>query len=156
MEQKNDSARTIGDRVASLTDRQRECMLLVAEGQTSKQIARALGISPSTVDNHIRTAVVVLGSANRVEAARTVIEWVASFESQQGSGSNVKRRAVSNERPRRPDPIRFTRLPPIGGKTNTTSNLQRLVHIAQVALLGTMLFAAITATIAGLVNLFAR
>jgi DNA-binding NarL/FixJ family response regulator len=40
------------DPVASLTPRQREILQLVAEGQSAKQIAAALGISPRTVEFH--------------------------------------------------------------------------------------------------------
>lgn len=36
-----------------LTRRQSECVDLVIEGLSSKEIARRLGIAPSTVDNHI-------------------------------------------------------------------------------------------------------
>jgi DNA-binding NarL/FixJ family response regulator len=40
------------DPVASLTPRQREILQQLAEGQSAKQIAAALGISPRTVEFH--------------------------------------------------------------------------------------------------------
>lgn len=53
-----------------LTRRQGQCLNLVHQGMTSKEIARQLGLSPSTVDNHLREAIVRLGKSNRQEAAR--------------------------------------------------------------------------------------
>ena len=38
--------------IAALTDREREVLQLVAEGQSSKEIASILGISLKTVDSH--------------------------------------------------------------------------------------------------------
>lgn len=58
------------DRVALLTDKQRECLRLVWRHQESKEIARALGISPHSVDGRIKTAMRTLGADDRYEAAR--------------------------------------------------------------------------------------
>jgi DNA-binding CsgD family transcriptional regulator len=59
-----------GDRLARVNEGQRACLRLVLQHQSSKDIARALGISPHTVDQRIRFAMKSLGVANRVEAAR--------------------------------------------------------------------------------------
>jgi two-component system response regulator NreC len=40
------------DAYARLTPREREVLKLVAEGKTSAEIGRALGISPRTVEDH--------------------------------------------------------------------------------------------------------
>lgn len=56
-----------------LTARQRQCLRLVAAPATSKQIARELGISSHTVDEHIREALSTLGLSDRMEAARLFI-----------------------------------------------------------------------------------
>jgi two-component system, LuxR family, response regulator FixJ len=40
------------ERYARLSEREREVLSLVVEGQTAKQIARALGVSPRTVETH--------------------------------------------------------------------------------------------------------
>ena len=55
--------------LASLTDKQREVLDLLLEHKTSKEIARALQISPHTVDQRIQFAKDKLGAATRNEAA---------------------------------------------------------------------------------------
>src|SRR3546814_17218167 len=52
-----------------LTDKQRACLDLLLERQTSKQIARRLNISKQAVDLRLTTARDVLGAANRDETA---------------------------------------------------------------------------------------
>ena len=52
----------------ALTERQREVLHLLASGCANKQIARDLGISPSTAKAHVAQILTVLGAANRTEA----------------------------------------------------------------------------------------
>jgi two-component system nitrate/nitrite response regulator NarL len=54
-----------------LTPRQSECMSLLCEGKTVKVIAKALGLSPATVKNHLSDAYFRLGAHNKVQAALT-------------------------------------------------------------------------------------
>lgn len=56
-------------RVARLTTGQRECLDLVDDHATSKEIARQLGISRHTVDARLRAAIQILGVSSRREAA---------------------------------------------------------------------------------------
>lgn len=58
---------------ARLTSGQRDCLRLVFQHLTSKDIARTLGISPHTVDMRLRTAMRTLGVASRIDAARLLI-----------------------------------------------------------------------------------
>lgn len=55
-----------------LTEGQRECLRRVLLHQTSKDIARELGISPHTVDQRLRVATRALGVSSRIEAARAL------------------------------------------------------------------------------------
>jgi DNA-binding CsgD family transcriptional regulator len=58
------------DRIDQLTDRERDCLRLVARGNSSKDIAGELGISHHTVDLHLKRAMKALGAATRRDAAR--------------------------------------------------------------------------------------
>lgn len=49
----------------SLTDREREVVRAVAAGATTPEIAGQLFISPTTVDTHVRKAMLRLGAKNR-------------------------------------------------------------------------------------------
>ena len=60
--------------LALLTEGQRDCLRLVYQHMTSKDIARVLNVSPHTVDMRLRTAMKTLGVASRIEAARLL--WV--------------------------------------------------------------------------------
>ena len=54
---------------ARLTDRQLECLRLVVERKSSKEIARILNISKSAVDQRIKSACLALGVSTRDQAA---------------------------------------------------------------------------------------
>lgn len=58
------------DRLEQLTPRERECLRLVSQGRSSKEIAIELDLSPFTVDEYVKSAVGKLGASNRREAAR--------------------------------------------------------------------------------------
>jgi DNA-binding CsgD family transcriptional regulator len=58
------------DAIDRLTARQKDCLRLVGEGYTSKEIGPRLGISYVTVDNYIRAALELLRVESRAEAAR--------------------------------------------------------------------------------------
>ena len=55
-------------RAVALTSRQAQVLRLVSKGQTDKQIARALSLSPRTVEMHVAAAMKALGSRTRAEA----------------------------------------------------------------------------------------
>ena len=59
-------------RVARLSEGQRQCLMLVNQHRSSKEIALELGISPHTVDQRVRQALQILGVDKRGEAARMV------------------------------------------------------------------------------------
>jgi two-component system response regulator DesR len=60
--------------VDPLTPRQREILELATEGASTAAIAARLGISAGTVRNYLSEAIVKLGAANRIEAARIARE----------------------------------------------------------------------------------
>ncbi|HVF37900.1 MAG TPA: helix-turn-helix transcriptional regulator, partial [Sphingomicrobium sp.] len=69
--------------VARLSAGQIECLLLVDQHRSSKEIAARLGISPHTVDQRIRGALEKLGVERRGEAARLVSAALANDETYQ-------------------------------------------------------------------------
>ncbi len=58
------------DTVATLKDGQKDCLRLVLQHYSSKDIARRLGISSHTVDQRLRIATRHLQATDRFEAAR--------------------------------------------------------------------------------------
>jgi DNA-binding CsgD family transcriptional regulator len=66
--------------LAALTDGQRDCLRLVYNHMTSKDIARILGVSPHTVDMRLRTAMKTLSVGSRIEAARLLVQEEAGGE----------------------------------------------------------------------------
>jgi len=67
-----DTEPSTADRLARLTAGQRECLVLVDQHMSSKEIALRLGISSHTVDQRIRQALQTLGVERRGEAARMI------------------------------------------------------------------------------------
>ncbi|GII57999.1 DNA-binding response regulator [Planotetraspora thailandica] len=55
------------DDLASLTDREREIMVLVAGGMTNDEIADRLGISRTTAKTHVNRAMLKLGAHDRAQ-----------------------------------------------------------------------------------------
>jgi DNA-binding NarL/FixJ family response regulator len=51
-----------------LTERQADVLRLTAVGQSNKEIARELDLSPATVKAHVAAAIATLGAANRTDA----------------------------------------------------------------------------------------
>lgn len=62
------------DRLARLTDKQRECLRLVYRHMETKEIARELGLSPDGVTQRIKTAMRTLGVDRRRDAAQILAE----------------------------------------------------------------------------------
>lgn len=62
--------RAVRQRWASLTGREREVMDLVTEGLSNKEVARVLGISPRTVENHRAQVMEKMGAENLPELCR--------------------------------------------------------------------------------------
>ena len=125
-----------------LKGRQFDCMQLVKEGLSSKQIARKLGISPRTVDQHIAAAVETLGVSSRLAAVARLNELDqekaelrsdASFMLNNGAAANERYAFGSNIWTEN-----LPALPPPGGCKNTASRNERLVWLTRIAILSIM------------------
>jgi len=67
-------------RVARLTTGQLDCLRLVDQLLSSKEIAAELKISPHTVDQRIRQALAILGVERRAQAARIVAGYKGPYQ----------------------------------------------------------------------------
>lgn len=54
---------------AIVTPRQQAVLRLIADGLSNKEIARALGVAPTTVKTHVAQAIASVGAQNRTDAA---------------------------------------------------------------------------------------
>jgi DNA-binding CsgD family transcriptional regulator len=67
-------------RIARLTPAQLDCLRLVDQLLSSKEIAAELHISPHTVDQRIRQALAILGVERRTQAARIVAQYEGPYQ----------------------------------------------------------------------------
>ena len=67
-------------RIARLTKGQLDCLRLVDQHLSSKEIATELDISPHTVDQRIRQALHTLGVERRTQAARLVAQYSGPYQ----------------------------------------------------------------------------
>lgn len=70
----------MAERVARLSPGQLDCLLLVDQHLSSKEIATELHISPHTVDQRIRQALAILGVERRTQAARLVAKFKEPYQ----------------------------------------------------------------------------
>jgi RNA polymerase sigma factor (sigma-70 family) len=70
---KSSAKSSVEARLAALTEREREVMMHLVHGKSTKRIARELGISPKTVDNHRIKILEKLDVQNTVQLANLII-----------------------------------------------------------------------------------
>jgi DNA-binding CsgD family transcriptional regulator len=70
----------LAGRVERLSPGQLDCLRLVDQHLSSKEIAAELGISPHTVDQRIRQALQILGVERRTQAARIVAQFSGPYQ----------------------------------------------------------------------------
>lgn len=70
----NEKINNIDDKIASLTPKQHEILLMFADGLLNKQIASQLGTSESTIKSHASIIFLKLGVRNRTQAVITLNE----------------------------------------------------------------------------------
>ena len=142
---------TIQHQTEALTARQKECLLLLKDGMTSKQIARELGISPRTVDQHIAVALESLGVRSRLEAISILHEQELLESTKSIPPSWMPDRPAPADLIRKPPPVprpkKFGRppatlgplFPPIGGSANTASTGVRIAWMVRLSIVCLML-----------------
>jgi len=79
-----------------LTLREQEVLMLIMEGQSTKQIARSLAISMSTARTHIQSVLVKLGAHSRLEATSMVARFcLVGITGEYSLGPPVRQAAAS-------------------------------------------------------------
>jgi DNA-binding CsgD family transcriptional regulator len=128
------------ENIAKLTERQRACLELVAMGFTSKEIGRKLGISHSTVDNHILIATQTLGVADRREAGRLVTNAGQQLPRQTQALPEPENSAILTGREALGHPAtgNVRLLPPVGGEVNEQTLGHKTLQILSIAVLSTL------------------
>ena len=76
----NSNDTPVSESVARLSSGQLDCLRLVDQHLSSKEIAVELGISPHTVDQRIRGALQILGVERRSQAARKVAQELGPYQ----------------------------------------------------------------------------
>jgi DNA-binding CsgD family transcriptional regulator len=80
-----DESDAVLKRLSKLSDGQRDCLRLVGQYLSSKEIARILKISPHTVDQRLKRAAALLEMTSRFDAARAFMQ--NSLDQQVGGGA---------------------------------------------------------------------
>ncbi|WP_311266911.1 helix-turn-helix transcriptional regulator [Sphingobium sp. WCS2017Hpa-17] len=143
----------VADTLPALSEGEKQCLRLVAQGFNSKEIARQLHVSEHTVDQRVRTSLRKFGVPSRKEAARL---FVSTAEQPPQSDTyqpliyqpeplaSDPEPASSLAQPDRPDEqmehkTLLNRIlafgPPLGGSTNELSKDGRLLAMIRAAVL---------------------
>jgi len=158
---RDDPAGDARQRIARLSQGQLDCLRLVDQHLSSKEIATELEISPHTVDQRIRGALQILGVERRAHAARLIsqhcgpyqrlihqppyIEPQPPIDQQQGAVSHQIRHAdrageiggVGFNTEQRPANFRSSLPPPFATRSNPRNEMsvgQRLLWIVLIAI----------------------
>ncbi|MEK7343182.1 MAG: helix-turn-helix transcriptional regulator [Pseudomonadota bacterium] len=143
----------MADTLPALSEGEKQCLRLVAQGFNSKEIARQLQVSEHTVDQRVRTSLRKFGVPSRKEAARLFVsgyQQPPQFDTYQPLIHQSERlasgppAAATLAQPDRPDGDRkqgtlLRRLlafgPPLGGSTNELSADGRILAMIRASIL---------------------
>ena len=139
----------------TLSEGQKACLRLVAQGMSSKEIAKALGLTPQTVDTYVKTSMARLGVSSRREAARIV----AASDISQKLGSPSASLAEPAPGPQLGSTgttgwLSWVRPPPVGGGFHDLNWSQKTYQALLVAVISTAIVTALALVIAGLFQTF--
>ena len=147
-----------------LTEGQKACLRLVVQHHTSKEIARALGISPFTVDQRLDAARRKLNATSRIDAAKIfdamerndIYEPFVYETSMLESPDNaVSQNTLPDGWQRRFAKIlSFIPVPPIGGERHELSSREILVLALNLAFFSTVVMAFVVVVLTGTLRLF--
>lgn len=144
-----------------LTARQREVLGLVARGHSSKEIGRALGVSPKTIDRHVEVINQRLGMDSRSASARLYIDWTSAHGEELPLGMAAL--AISATEPASlvaggvaadAAKIGWWRLPALGGKRQRRSVVETGFDVLKVSAFGLVAVTALLLLATGLMHYF--
>jgi DNA-binding CsgD family transcriptional regulator len=147
-----------------LTEGQKACLRLVVQHQTSKEIARTLGISPFTVDQRLDAARRKLNATSRKDAARLfatldqsgiyqplVYETPMLESADDAVSQNI---LPDGWRRRLAKLVSFISVPPIGGERHELSSREILVFALNLSFFSTLVMAFVVVVLTGTLRLF--
>lgn len=76
-------------RALALTPRQREVVMLIAQGAADKEIARTLGITTATAQKHVTNLLKRLNVPNRAAAAAVLVSSTAWLTPESNGHANI-------------------------------------------------------------------
>lgn len=125
-------------------------------GFTSKQIGRKLGISYSTVDNHVLAATQLLGVPDRREAARLLATLGQQLPRQAGDLTDPENSVMVEMQGamQTPTSAGLKLLPPVGGELNEQTLGHKTVQILSIAFLSTLAIISMALLISGAFKAF--
>lgn len=137
--------------ISKLTEKQKTCLRLVAQGYNTKHIARQIDVSAHTVDQRIRNALRALEVEDRFAAARILAEAEAD-PTYQRLIYQAKALQTSTNLDIVEEPATETaaskppRIPPVGGSSNDLTTFEKVKRIsAMAALMGGAILSLVVA-----------
>jgi DNA-binding CsgD family transcriptional regulator len=140
----------------TLSEGQKACLRLVAKGMSSKEIAKALGLTPQTVDTYVKVSMARIGASNRREAARMLVAAEASLKSGSPPAGLADRHAERDQLASTGTTgwLSWVRPPPVGGGFHDLNWSQKTYQALLVALISASIVIALALAIAGLFQTF--
>ena len=123
---------------------------------SSKEIAKALDLTPQTVDTYVKASMARLGASNRREAARMLVESELSQNLGSPSASLADREPIDDQASATGTTGRLSwvRPPPVGGGFHDLSWSEKTYKALLVAVISTAIVIALALLIAGLFQTF--
>ncbi|MEA3542383.1 MAG: LuxR C-terminal-related transcriptional regulator [Pseudomonadota bacterium] len=163
----------MAETLPALSEGEKQCLRLVAQGFNSKEIARQLHVSEHTVDQRVRTSLRKFGVPSRKEAARLFVS-AEQPSPQFGTYQPLiyQPEALASDPPAAPSPVQpdkpdtpqqpttvLRRIlafgPPLGGSTNELSIDGRILAMIRAAILTGVGVVALLLLLAGAFRLLA-
>ncbi|HEX8365238.1 MAG TPA: helix-turn-helix transcriptional regulator [Allosphingosinicella sp.] len=140
----------------TLPENQKACLRLVAKGMSSKEIAKALGLTPQTVDTYVKASMARIGAANRREAARMLVAAEASLKLGSPTAGLAERDPEADQLVSTGTKgwLSWVRPPPVGGGFHDLNWSQKTYQALLVALISASIVIALALAIAGFLKTF--